>query len=147
MRKRLFTAVEGEIEMKGTKRQKTAVQEGVTTDAEQLLRNLGATGNLRGFFCTVYMIQQVEKMPDAVYLVTNRLYPDTAKRFDASTIAVERNLRTLIKVCWDRNQDLMEAIAGRPLSDRPTNSVFLDMTGAYLRRQHERESLGAKPAE
>lgn len=127
--------------------QNAAVPTESAMDAEQLLRSLGATGNLKGFCCTVYMIQQVEKTSDAVYLITKCLYPDTAKYFKTSTTAVERNLRTIIKVCWERNRNFMETIAGRSLDSRPSNSVFLDMTGAYLRRQKQRERRERVPAE
>ena len=52
-------------------------------DAEQLLRRLGATGKLKGFYQAVYMIEQVKDDPAAAALITKRLYPETSKRFDA----------------------------------------------------------------
>lgn len=105
-------------------------------DTEQLLRNLGATGNYKGFYYAIYMIEQVNKDPIATTLITKQLYPATAKHFDTSTRAVERNLRTLVRTCWQRSErELWSAVAGSHLSRKPTNSEFLDMTAAYLRRQ------------
>lgn len=106
-------------------------------DAEQLLRGLGATGKLKGFSFAIYMIETVKKEPAATTLITKRLYPETAKYFGVSAGAVERNLRTLIRACWNRpNRDFMEEIAGTSLYQQPTNGEFLDMAAAYLRRQN-----------
>jgi hypothetical protein len=106
-------------------------------DAEQLLRSLGATGNLKGFHYAVYMIQQVEQDPSTAMLITKRLYLETAKHFGVSAGSVERNLRTVIRVCWTQpDRELLEQLAGRHLYDEPTNSEFLDMVAAFLRRQN-----------
>ncbi len=105
-------------------------------NTEQLLRSLGATGRLKGFFYAAYMIEQVVKDPLAATLITKRLYPETAKHFGISAGAVERNLRTVIRTCWNRpDRDLLEEVAGTHLYRKPTNGEFLDMTAAYLRRQ------------
>ena len=98
-------------------------------DAEQLLRGLGASGNLKGFAYALYMIEQVRSDP-------KRLYPETAKHFNVTAEAVERNLRTVIRACWNRpNRELLEKVAGTHLHRQPTNGEFVDMTAAYLRRQ------------
>jgi two-component system response regulator (stage 0 sporulation protein A) len=107
-------------------------------DAEQLLRGLGATGKLKGFRCAVYMIEQVEKDPTLVSRVTKELYPMTARHFETSASIVERNLRTVIRTCWDKDdQELWDEIAGTHLHYRPTNAAFLDMMAAYLRRHKQ----------
>lgn len=104
-------------------------------DAEQLLRSLGATGKLKGFLGTAYMIEQVEQDPSVLTCITKCLYPQTAKRFETSAKAVERNLRTVIRICWERSdQSFLEEVAGMHLCRRPTNSQFLDMAAAYLRQ-------------
>lgn len=106
-------------------------------DAEQLLRNLGATGNLKGFRYAAYMIELVEQDPTTATLVTKYLYPKAAKHFQVSAEAVERNLRTVISACWTRgNREFLDDVAGTHLLYRPTNGMFLDMTAAFLRRQN-----------
>lgn len=105
-------------------------------DAEQLLRGLGATGNLKGFAYAIYMIEQVIDDPRSGTLITKCLYPETAKHFNVTAESVERNLRTVIRACWNRpDRNLLEKVAGTHLHRYPTNSEFLDMTAAYLRRQ------------
>ena len=107
-------------------------------DAERLLRMLGATGKLKGFYQAVYMIEQVRDNPAAAALITKRLYPETSKRFDASPSTVERNSRTIIRTCWNwPDHTLLEEVAGTRLYRQPTNSECLDMTAACPRRQSQ----------
>ena len=102
---------------------------------ERVLRALGITGKLLGFQYTIYMIEQVMERQNGVLLITQNLYPETAKHFGVTTSSVERALRTLIHVCWERtDHSFLEHMAGTPLSRVPTNSEFLDMVAAYLKR-------------
>lgn len=105
-------------------------------DIELLLRRLGVTGTLKGFYYAIYMIQRVAQEPALATRITKCLYPDTAKHFHVSPRAVERDLRIVVRVCWERNDhQFLEEVAGVGLERRPTNGEFLDMTAAYLRRQ------------
>lgn len=97
---------------------------------------MGVTGRLKGFFYATYMIRLIEQDPMAATLVTKLLYPETAKRFGATDKAVEHGLRTVINTCWKMpNHDMLDEVAGMHLTQKPTNSRFLDMAAAYLRRQ------------
>lgn len=103
-------------------------------DPERLLRLLGVTGKLTGFYYTAYMIEQVQNQPENMVLLTKRLYVQTAKYFSTTPNCVERNLRTLVQSCWAvSNHNLLNLIAGAELKQAPTNSQFIDMMAAYLR--------------
>lgn len=105
-------------------------------DAEQLLRRLGATGNLKGFLYTAHMIEIVEQDPAAAMRITKYLYTETADVFHVSAGSVERSLRTLLHICWTRgDRAFLDEMAGTHLSQQPTNGMFLDMAAAYLRKQ------------
>ena len=104
-------------------------------DAERLLRLLGVSGKLSGFYYAVYMLEQVKQKPDHVLLITKRLYQQTAQHFGTTTNCVERNLRTLVQACWRQpDHGLLDRIAGSPLLQPPTNTQFIDMLSAYLRK-------------
>lgn len=106
--------------------------------AEELLRSLGVTGNLKGFHYAVHMIELAEQAPGLVTSLSKSLYPDTAKQFHVTAASVERNLRTIVKVCWNRgDRELFSKVAGMRLTYQPTNGMFLDMTANYLRRQKQ----------
>lgn len=107
-------------------------------DAEQLLRQLGVPGRLKGFRYAVQMIERIADDHDAAYLLTKRLYPETGKSFHVTGSSVERDVRTLVQACWSRgDREFLDTVAGRQLAQKPTNSEFLDMTGAYLRRKRK----------
>ena len=85
-------------------------------DADRLLRLLGASGKLSGFYYAVYMLEQVKQKPDHVLLITKRLYKQTAQHFGTTSNCVERNLRTLVQACWRQpDHGLLDRIAGSPL--------------------------------
>ena len=104
-------------------------------DAYRLLRMLGVSGKLSGFYYAVYMLEQVQQKPDHVLLITKCLYRQTAQHFETTSGCVERNFRTLVRACWRQpDHTLLNQIAGRPLRAPPTNMQFLDMLSAYLRK-------------
>ena len=103
-------------------------------DAERLLRCLGVTGKLIGFRCAAYMVERIAKDRDQLQLITKRLYRETAREFEISPASVERDLRTLIRACWDRtDHSFLNHIAGAVVQAPPTNCEFLDMLAGYLR--------------
>ena len=102
--------------------------------ADRLLRSLGATGRLTGFAYAVFMIEQIINAQGSVHLITKRLYPETAKHFGVMPHSVERALRTLINACWKYgDRATLNGIAGRTLTNRPSNSDFIDMLAAYIK--------------
>lgn len=111
------------------------LEKDVPLDAERLLRLLGVSGKLSGFYFAVYMLERVQEKPEYVLLITKRLYRQTAQHFNTTTNCVERNLRTLVQACWRQpDHSMLDQIAGYPLSQPPTNTQFLDMLASYLRK-------------
>ena len=111
------------------------LEKDVPLDAERLLRLLGVSGKLSGFYFAVYMLEQVQEKPECVLLITKRLYRQTAQHFNTTTNCVERNLRTLVQACWRQpDHSMLDQIAGCPLSQPPTNTQFIDMLASYLRK-------------
>ena len=107
----------------------------VSLDAERLLRLLGVSGKLSGFHFAVYMLDRVREKPECVLFITKGLYSQTAQHFHTTTNCVERNLRTLVQICWRQpDHSLLDRVAGYPLSQPPTNAQFLDMVAAFLRK-------------
>ena len=111
------------------------LEKDVPLDAERLLRLLGVSGKLSGFYFAVYMLERVQEKPEYVLLITKRLYRQTAQHFNTTTNCVERNLRTLVQACWRQpDHSMLDQIAGCPLSQPPTNTQCLDMLASYLRK-------------
>ena len=117
------------------------VQTEIPMNAEQLLRHLGATGRLVGFQYAAYMIDRVIREPNDIQLITKRLYPETARRFHTSASAVERAVRTLVRVIWQKeDHSFFNEVAGVPLTHSPSVSDFIDMSAGFLRRLNAQEN-------
>lgn len=103
--------------------------------AEQLLRRLGVTGRLAGFRYTVSLVEQVAENPECIRLITKRLYPDTARQFGVTASSLERSVRTLVRICWEREEhEFLDHIAGCHVERRPSNTEFIDVLASYLRQ-------------
>ena len=89
-------------------------------DAERLLRLLGLSGKLTGFRYAIYMVEQVRDQPENMFLITKRLYAQTAEHFRTTPSCVERNLRTLIQRCWNYpDHSFLNLIAGAEFRHSP----------------------------
>lgn len=107
---------------------------GLQLTPDRLLRCIGASGRLRGFNYAAYMIEQVVNGQSSVYLITKRLYQETAKYFGVTPNAIEHSLRRLVLHCWNLgDREALWEIAGRRLEKAPTNADFIDMLAAYIR--------------
>lgn len=101
---------------------------------EYLIRSLGIGSTYRGYRYLNYGVQLCLKNEDYLLSVSKLLYPQIAKHYNASCYSVERDIRTVVKVCWDRgNKQLLQEIALRPLCSRPPSGEFLDILTAHLR--------------
>ena len=112
-------------------------------EIEYLIRSLGIGATYRVFGYLIYGTKLCLSDDNYLLFVSKYLYPDIAKHYNTSCYSVERNIRTVIKVCWEHgNKHLLEKIALRPLYDRPTSGEFFDIITAHLRTL----SLAAEPA-
>lgn len=85
------------------------LEKNASLDAERLLRLLGVSGKLSGFYFAVYMLEQVQEKPEYVLLITKCLYKQTAQHFRTTRSCVERKICALlcrpaggsrITACW-----------------------------------------------
>ena len=112
-------------------------------DIYDLLYRLGVTANYTGFFHIALGVQLCMERPERLLLVTKCLYPDIARRYRTSWKAVERNIRAVGALVWERNRPLLEQLAGYPLTGRPSSAQLLAiLTYSLLSR-----CAGPPPAE
>ena len=102
---------------------------------ECLIRSLGIGANYRGYRYLSYGIKLGIFDEDYLLAIGKLLYPQIAKEFQATSSSVERDIRTVVKVCWERGDRMyLQQIALRPLQFRPTSGEFFDILTGYLRR-------------
>lgn len=105
-------------------------------EIQYLVRSLGIGGNYQGYRYLTLAISLCLEDEDYLLGVSKLLYPEIARTFQTTACSVERNLRTVVSVCWERgNRELLESISLYPLINKPTTGEFLDIVTGYLRQK------------
>ena len=100
----------------------------------EILRSLMIPGTLHGHRYLVSAITQTVIDPGRVLFITKELYPDLAKQFKSTVSKVERTMRNAIMKCWiNGGREALDKVAGIHLTQRPTNSEFIDLVANYIR--------------
>lgn len=105
------------------------------------LLNAGIPSYLRGFYYLCDAIAIVIEDPTKIFHITKTLYPEVAKRYNATPAQVERSIRYAIGVYVSRgNPDLLYTIFGSSLdpdNPMPTNSEFISAFANYIKIQEQ----------
>lgn len=105
----------------------------MTDNITKLLLQLGIRSTYYGFRYLRYALELCLKVERYLTSVYKTLYSEIAAKFETSCYNVEHCIRTVISYCWDRgNRDFLISIAGYQLSEKPTNSEFIDILYHYL---------------
>lgn len=109
---------------------------------EYLIRSLGIGATYRGYRYLCYGIELCLMDEDYLLAISKLLYPKIAKEFQTTSVSVERDIRTVIKVCWERgNRSYLQQIALHPILCRPTASEFFDILVAHLHRAERMQNV------
>lgn len=104
------------------------------------IRKLGVTSNYKGYFFLADAIKLAMNSPNKPIRITKDIYPYLAMKYKTTTMNIEHNIRTVINLCWETNQEGIAEIAGCPVCRKPTNSEFIDMLAYYLLTMQEKEN-------
>lgn len=95
----------------------------------KIMLELGMPAHLRGYHYLREAILLTLDNMELVGSVTKLLYPEIAKTFQTTNIKVERAIRSVIEIGWERgNEELYEEIFGYSRvhgKTRPTNSELI----------------------
>ena len=95
----------------------------------RVMVELGMPAHLRGYhYLREGICMSMENM-ELVGSITKLLYPEIAKRYRTTDVKVERAIRSVIEIGWERgNEGVFEDIFGYSRmhgKQRPTNSEFI----------------------
>lgn len=115
----------------------------VKKDAEFIIRdtllNLGAPEHLTGHEYAVYSIILAHENKDYIHNITYGLYPQVATHFGTTSGKVERAIRHLIEVIFNRGDpDILMQYFGNtvsPTKGKPTNGEFIARISNVVRMQ------------
>lgn len=103
------------------------------------IRKLGVTSNYKGYFYLADAIKLAMNSPNKPIRITKDIYPYLAMKYNTTTMNIEHNIRTVINLCWETNQQGIAEIAGCPLYRKPTNSELIDMLAYHLLTSPEKD--------
>lgn len=95
------------------------------TNCQETLKRMGVTPNYIGYHQTITAVELARQEPDMLFLVTKSLYPTVAKPYGTSWKTVERNIRSVISMAWERNPGLIRELAGYPMRAKPRAAQFI----------------------
>ena len=102
---------------------------------ESVVRKLGIKGTYQGLMCLVYGVVLAYDDQEMLMAVTKELYPEIAHCVGGNGKRVERNLRTVAKVCWEQgDRGFLNEVAGFHLFEQPTSREMIDYLVHYIRR-------------
>lgn len=103
-------------------------------DLKELLRRMGINSLYRGQKVALRSVELVLEDENRLLDVVNRIHEVVGAEQEKSWTAVERQLRTTVSVAWRTNPQLLENIAGYPLTKQPTASEFIEILYNYTVR-------------
>ena len=95
------------------------------TSVHKLLYSIGLTANYVGYRQMTIALKIAAEDPEALCMVTKRLYPETARRCGTNWRAVERNIRTAMHCAWNNSQHTLKQMAGYSFDNMPRPAQFL----------------------
>lgn len=105
-----------------------------TEEIQHLVRSLGIGATYRGYRYLIIAVGLCLGDEDFLLGISKVLYPKIAEICQTTVGSVERDLRTVINVCWERgNQNLLKTISPCPLLSKPTTGEFVDILTHHLR--------------
>ena len=127
-------------------------REAIMRRVYDLLLRLGAHAGNVAFFHTAYTVYLAMENPERLILVTKWLYPVTAKEYRTNWRAVERNIRSVIRMIWLNDPTALRGLAGNRLYSRPTPTKFIALLAGHLAAQEHRllvlpPTFGEPPAD
>ncbi len=110
------------------------------TRIHELLNALGITANYTGFCYVSLAVAMAMEDMERLSLVTKRLYPAVARRYNTTASCVERNIRTVVRVAWMNNPGLLKKLSKGGSCGKPTSAQFISILTIYLLQEQETAS-------
>ena len=106
-----------------------------------LIRSLGISGTYLGYYYLCTAVKLVLEDPGCLLMISKILYPKIALIHHTTPACVERDIRTVINLCWTRgDRDRLCQIAGCRLQRKPTNGEFIDLLVTYCRKYQSEQT-------
>ena len=103
---------------------------------ESLPFSLGIRTNYKGYYYLVDALTLIMEDENRLLSIGTELFPAIALKYQTDVRCIERNIRTVIKVCWESTAcQRLKSISPYPLESPPTVGEFLDILFWHLVRE------------
>lgn len=98
------------------------------TRIDRLPLTLGIHSTYKGYHYLVASLRIALSDEQNLMYFTKTIFPKVARMFNTTPCCVERNIRTIIYVCWNSdNRQALQDLAPYTLHQPPTVGEFLDI--------------------
>lgn len=111
------------------------LQDELTEQVSGFLLRLGIPKTIDGHVYLAYAIAETIQDQARTDFITKELYPDIARQYSTTASCVERSMRTAVMRCWKSEREALCEIAGTMLTERPTNSEFIQFVARHIRNR------------
>lgn len=101
----------------------------------QLMDSMGVGRYYRGYDMTVDAVCCMVDSDEAQWCIRGQVLEPLAAKYCCRWECVGRNIRTVIRRCWQTNPAQLQRIAAYPLSGAPSVSEFLGIMSVYVQRR------------
>lgn len=100
---------------------------------QKTLWDLNIPPNYLGAHYLAYAELLVLEDQNRLTMVTKWLYPEVAARYHTSWQAVERNIRTVISICWAQDSGArLKQVTGCHVTEKPSPTRLIQLLARYL---------------
>jgi len=108
---------------------------------DHILYKMGILHLNNGFFYLKHAVRLCLENKSYFSCVTKSLYPEIAKMYGTTAIAIERAIRNLIKICWEEHEagTFYIKTTGMPssmLCTKPTSSAYIQLLVEIYEKQY-----------
>lgn len=105
---------------------------------KKLPMTLGIRPSYKGYHYLISSLEVALKDENALIFHTKSIFPSVAETYHTNARCVERDIRTIIDVCWNSpyRKELLE-LSPYELTTAPTVGEFLDLLYWHLRKNSE----------
>lgn len=96
--------------------------------------DLGVCSHLKGYPYLLDTMEFALKSPKTIDHFPKLIFPDVARKHHTTVCCIERDLRTIVRYCWNSpNRRILQEISFYPLERKPTLTQFLEILYWHMR--------------
>lgn len=108
---------------------------------DELLRSMRISRGYKGFYYLIAAVETVFETGGPTLHVTKEIYPQLARKYGTTAASVERSIRCLATVMWNRGgKETFYKLAGFEINWRPTNTELIDFLVRYIELSYKKKA-------